>query len=158
MPFWDEVFCQVGKDYPEVRHELYHIDALASYLITRPHTFNVVVASNSFGDIFTDISGAIQGSIGIAASANINPEKEYPSMFELVHGSAPDISGQGIANPIGQIWTAKRIDHLGYPLWGDRILSAIEKTLTDGIETRDLEGTKSTPEVTDAILQHIKLA
>lgn len=154
MPFWDEVYHTLGQEYADVVQDLYHIDALASYFITRPETFDVVVASNLFGDILTDIGGAIQGSVGIAASANINPERQYPSMFEPVHGSAPDIAGQGIANPLGQIWTAKlMLDHLGYPDWGQRILVAMETVLTGGTKTPDLGGTASTHQVIAAMLE-----
>lgn len=157
MPFWDEVFHAVGQDYPEVRQELYHIDALSAYFVTRPQSFDVVVGSNLFGDILTDIGGAIQGSIGIAAAANINPERKYPSMFEPVHGSAPDIAGQGVANPIGQIWTAKMmVDYLGFPAVGARILEAIENALDHGRKTADLGGTDTTASMTGAVMDELR--
>ncbi len=156
MPFWDEVFKDIGTQYPDVIQEIYHVDALASYFITRPEQFDVVVASNLFGDILTDIGGAIQGGLGLAAAANINPERRYPSMFEPVHGSAPDIAGQGIANPTAQLWTAKlMLDYLGYPDEGEWILGAIESTVVQGIRTRDLGGTATTREFTDAVLANL---
>lgn len=156
MPFWDEVFKEIGQEYPDVEHELNHVDALASYFITRPEQFDVIVASNLFGDILTDLGGAIQGGLGLAASANINPERQYPSMFEPVHGSAPDIAGQGIANPVAQLWTAKlMLDHLGYPDEGQWILDAIERTLADGIKTRDLGGKAGTHAFTDAVIERL---
>jgi tartrate dehydrogenase/decarboxylase/D-malate dehydrogenase len=114
MPFWDERVGLMSKEFPNVDVEEVHIDALAAFFVQRPHTFDVVVGSNLFGDILSDLAAAVAGSIGIAPAANINPEKEHPSMFEPVHGSAPDIAGRGIANPIGQIWSAAMmLDHLG---------------------------------------------
>ncbi|MCY0878946.1 MAG: tartrate dehydrogenase [Firmicutes bacterium] len=156
MPFWDEVFRAVAAEYPDVKTQLYHIDALAAYFVTRPDTFDVVVASNLFGDILTDLGGAIQGGIGMAAAANINPDGQYPSMFEPVHGSAPDIAGQGIANPVGQLWTASlMLDHLGFLEEGSWILKAIEATLEDGVKTPDLGGTARTHEVIEHIVSYI---
>ncbi|WP_338055082.1 tartrate dehydrogenase [Sulfobacillus harzensis] len=156
MPFWDEVFRQVGREYPDVDQSLYHVDALASYFVTRPESFDVVVASNLFGDILTDLGGAIQGGLGLAASANINPDRRFPSMFEPVHGSAPDIAGKNIANPVAQLWTAKlMLDHLGYPEEGQWILDAIEATLLAGIKTPDLGGTATTHSFTDAVLSRL---
>jgi len=123
MPFWDEVFGKVGQEYPEMARHSVHIDALSAFFVTKPHTLDVVVASNLFGDILTDLGAGIMGSIGIAPSANINPERKYPSMFEPVHGSAPDIYGQGIANPIGQMWSAKMmLDFFGYEEIGNLLL------------------------------------
>ncbi|PSR22813.1 MAG: tartrate dehydrogenase [Sulfobacillus acidophilus] len=156
MPFWDEVFRDVGRHYPDVAQTLTHVDALASYFITCPERFDVVVASNLFGDILTDIGGAIQGGLGLAAAANINPERRYPSMFEPVHGSAPDIAGKGIANPTAQMWTAKlMLDHLGYPEEGQWILDAIEATLAEHIKTPDLGGQATTAQFTDAVMTHL---
>lgn len=135
MPFWDEVFKDVQEDYPEIKTASYHIDALAAFFVTRPQIFDVIVASNLFGDILTDIGGAIMGSIGIAPAANINLNGKYPSMFEPVHGSAPDIYGRGIANPIGQIWTAKMmLDHFGERELGKQLLNVIEDVTNDGIK------------------------
>jgi tartrate dehydrogenase/decarboxylase/D-malate dehydrogenase len=156
MPFWDEVFSQVKAGYPDVAVNSMHIDALSAFLVMKPETFDVIVASNLFGDILTDIGGAIMGSIGIAPSANINLDGKYPSMFEPVHGSAPDIAGKGIANPIGQIWTAKMmLDHFGETEMGETIMDAIEWTIEKGIKTSDIGGTATTEEVTEAVCRRI---
>ncbi|MDM5335249.1 tartrate dehydrogenase [Ureibacillus composti] len=156
MPFWDEVFENVKKDFPEINTAVNHIDALAAFFVMKPQAFDVIVASNLFGDILTDLGGAIMGSIGIAPAANLNIEREYPSMFEPVHGSAPDIAGQGIANPIGQIWTGKMmLDFLGHQEAGARVLKAIEETLSSGIKTGDLGGTSTLLDVKNAILSHL---
>jgi len=157
MPFWDEVFKEVKKDYPEIQTASYHIDALSAFFVTRPQIFDVIVASNLFGDILTDIGGAIMGSIGIAPAANININGKYPSMFEPVHGSAPDIYGKGIANPIGQIWTAKMmLDHFGERELGKQLLNVVEDVTNNGIKTCDIGGTSSTVEVADAICSRLK--
>lgn len=157
MPFWDSIFSEVKKDYTGVETESFHIDALASFFVSRPQIFDVIVASNLFGDILTDIGGAIMGSIGIAPAANINLEGKYPSMFEPVHGSAPDIYGQGIANPIGQIWTAKMmLDHFGETEMADQLLDIVEDVTGDGIKTKDIGGSASTSEVSEAICERLK--
>jgi tartrate dehydrogenase/decarboxylase/D-malate dehydrogenase len=157
MPFWDEVFKDVGKDYPEVRTASYHIDALAAFFVARPEIFDVIVASNLFGDILTDLGGAIMGSIGIVPAANINPSGKYPSMFEPVHGSAPDIYGKGIANPIGQVWTAKMmLDHFGEFEIANKLLDVIENATFRGIKTSDIGGKSSTIEVTKEICKGLK--
>lgn len=157
MPFWDEVFNDVAKKHPDVQTSSVHIDALCAYLISRPQTFDVIVASNLFGDIITDIGAAIMGSVGIAPAANININGKYPSMFEPVHGSAPDIVGKGIANPIGQIWTAKMmLDHFGERELGQLLLDAIEEVLRKGILTPDLGGNATTVEVANSIIKEIK--
>ncbi len=157
MPFWDEVFNSVKKDYPDVETASYHIDALASYFVTRPQIFDVIVASNLFGDILTDIGGAIMGSVGIAPAANINVSGKYPSMFEPVHGSALDIVGKGIANPIGQIWTAKMmLDHFGEEEAGQRLLDVLEEVTRDGIKSPDIGGSATTNEVGDEICRRLK--
>ncbi|MED4128775.1 tartrate dehydrogenase [Shouchella miscanthi] len=159
MPFWDQVFKEVSADYPAIRTESQHIDALAAFFVTRPADFDVIVASNLFGDILTDIGAAIMGSIGIAPAANINVNGNYPSMFEPVHGSAPDIVGKGLANPIGQIWTAKMmLDHFGEEELGTFLLDAIERVTRKGIITKDLGGIHSTEEVTDAIISELYTA
>jgi tartrate dehydrogenase/decarboxylase / D-malate dehydrogenase len=156
MPFWDQVFEEISSQYPDVSATSTHIDALSAFFITKPHTFDVVVASNLFGDILTDIGAAIMGSIGIAPAANINLNGKFPSMFEPVHGSAPDIYGQGIANPIGQIWTAKMmVDHLGYHELGNHLLNVIEDVTDAGVKTRDLGGVATTQEVTQAIISRL---
>ena len=152
MPFWDEVFWAIAKEYAELEAEQCHIDALTARFVTHPQHFGVVVGSNLFGDILTDLGGAIAGSIGIAPSANLNPEHTYPSMFEPVHGSAPDIAGKGIANPIGQIWCAAMLlDHVGFPESGQRIMHAVEDTMSEGICTPDLGGNATTEDVTHTI-------
>ena len=157
MPFWDEIFEAISKEYPDITSDKFHIDALSARFVTHPDHFGVVVGSNLFGDILTDLGAAIAGSIGIAPSANLNPEKEYPSLFEPVHGSAPDIAGKGIANPIGQIWCgAMMIDHLGFPDSGELIMKALEATLREGILTPDLGGKASTAEVTAAVCKNIQ--
>ncbi len=157
MPFWDEVFDLVAAEYADIENDKFHIDALSARFVTDPRHFGVVVGSNLFGDILTDLGGAIAGSIGIAPSVNLNPEREYPSMFEPVHGSAPDIAGRGIANPIGQIWSgAIMLNHLGFPDADNLIMAAIEQTLTAGICTPDLGGRAGTGEVTEAVCRAMK--
>jgi len=153
MPYWDERFAALSKEYPDVRTAQYHIDILTAHFVQHPDWFDVVVASNLFGDILSDLGPAVAGSIGIAPGGNINPEKTYPSMFEPVHGSAPDIAGRGIANPIAQIWTgAMMLDHLGHEDAGRAVVAAIERVVKDGkTTTRDLGGTASTTDVGQAI-------
>jgi tartrate dehydrogenase/decarboxylase / D-malate dehydrogenase len=156
MPFWDEVLTEIAQKHLDIKTNNVHIDALSAFFITKPHTLDVVVASNLFGDILSDIGAAIMGSIGIAPAGNINLNGKYPSMFEPVHGSAPDIYGQGIANPIGQIWTAKMmLDHFGELEMGTIVLEAIESTMESGIKTADIGGQSNTTEVTDAIIAKI---
>jgi tartrate dehydrogenase/decarboxylase/D-malate dehydrogenase len=157
MPFWDERFAAMGREYPDVKTAQYHIDILTAHFVQHPDWFDVVVASNLFGDILSDLGPAIAGSIGLAPGGNINPEREYPSMFEPVHGSAPDIAGRGIANPIGQIWTgAMMLEHLGHPDAARAIVTAIEEQVTEGtLLTRDLGGKASTAEVGQAIAARI---
>ncbi|WP_240416335.1 tartrate dehydrogenase [Paenibacillus periandrae] len=157
MPFWDGVFKEVSRDYPDVQTTSTHIDALAAFFVTKPHVFDVVVASNLFGDILTDIGAAIMGSIGIAPAANINLNGKYPSMFEPVHGSAPDIQGQNLANPIGQIWTAKlMLEHLGEHEMADKLLKVVEDVTDSGIKTGDIGGASTTTEVTAEICKRLK--
>ena len=156
MPFWDEVFGQLAEGYPTVTTDQYHIDALAAMFVLDPARFDVVVASNLFGDILTDLAAAVAGSIGVAPSANINPERAHPSMFEPVHGSAPDIAGQGIANPVGQLWSGVlMLEHLGEHDAAAALLAAIESVLAQGVMTRDLGGTATTAEVTVATKQQL---
>jgi tartrate dehydrogenase/decarboxylase / D-malate dehydrogenase len=152
MPFWDEVVAQTAADYPDIGLRSVLIDALAAELVLRPWTFDVIVGSNLFGDILSDLGSALTGSIGVAPSANLNPELRHPSMFEPVHGSAPDIAGQGIANPVGQIWAgAMMLDHLGHPETADRLVTAFESVLAAGQSTRDLGGDLSTVQFTKAV-------
>ncbi|MEO6959619.1 MAG: tartrate dehydrogenase [Burkholderiaceae bacterium] len=156
MPYWDERVAAMAKQYPDVKVDQYHIDILTAHFVLHPHWFDVVVGSNLFGDILSDLGPAIAGTIGIAPSANLNPERDFPSMFEPVHGSAPDIYGQGIANPIGQIWSgAMMLDHAGHPEAGSAIVAAIEKVLISGPRTRDIGGTASTSDVGKAIAQAV---
>jgi tartrate dehydrogenase/decarboxylase/D-malate dehydrogenase len=146
MPYWDERVVEMAKNYPDITWDKYHIDILTAHFVLNPDRFDVVVASNLFGDILSDLGPACTGTIGIAPSGNINPEGKFPSLFEPVHGSAPDIAGQGIANPIGQIWAgAMMLDHLGYSDAHDAILRAIETVLVDeNLRTRDLGGKADT--------------
>jgi tartrate dehydrogenase/decarboxylase/D-malate dehydrogenase len=157
MPFWDERFRAIASDYSDVKADQYHIDILAAHFVQHPDWFDVVVGSNLFGDILSDLGPAIAGSIGLAPGANINPEREHPSMFEPVHGSAPDIAGRGLANPIGQIWTgAMMLDHLGQAEAAAAIVQAIEDVVAEGtVLTRDLGGTASTTELGRTIAQRI---
>ena len=153
MPFWDERFRAVAADYPDVKTAQFHVDILCAHFVQHPNWFDVVVGSNLFGDILSDLGPAVAGSIGIAPSANLNPERNYPSMFEPVHGSAPDIAGQGICNPISQIWVgAMMLEHLGEAEAGAAIVAAIEKLLSGaGPRTRDMGGQASTEDVGRAL-------
>ena len=156
MPFWDEVVAEVAGRTPEVALESILIDALAARLVLDPGRFDVIVASNLFGDILSDLAGAIAGSIGVAPSANLNPEREYPSLFEPVHGSAPDIAGRGVANPIGAIWTgAMMLDHLGHTRAADDLTAAFRKVTAAGIRTPDLGGGATTAEVSTAVVAEL---
>ena len=154
MVLWDETLDAVAADFPDVAFRKYHVDALAARMVTHPGTLDVIVASNLFGDILTDLGAAISGSLGVAPGANINPERLHPSMFEPIHGSAPDIAGRGIANPIGAIWAgAMMLDHLGLTAAHDRIVRAIERVVGGGgPRTPDLGGTATTRDVTTAVI------
>jgi len=153
MVFWDEVFAAVAKEYPDVETRSYLVDAAAMFFVKEPWRFQVLVTSNLFGDILTDLGAAIAGGMGLAAGANLNPERIYPSMFEPIHGSAPDIAGKGIANPMAAIWAASQmLDFLGHEDWGKRVLDAIERVLVKGeYLTPDLGGSARTPDVGDAV-------
>ena len=156
MPYWDERFAAMAKNYPAVKTSQYHIDGLTIQMVLNPQRFDVIVGSNLFGDILSDLGPATAGTIGIAPSGNINPERAFPSLFEPVHGSAPDIYGRKIANPIGQIWSgAMLLDHLGHADAGAAILRAIEKVLLDGPRTPDLGGKASTEDVGKAVVAAI---
>jgi tartrate dehydrogenase/decarboxylase/D-malate dehydrogenase len=154
MTLWDDVVAEVAKDYPDVELKKYYVDALAARMITHPQTVDVMITSNLFGDILTDIGSAISGSLGVGPSGNINPDRTYPSMFEPLHGSALDIAGKGIANPIGTVWAgAMMLEFLGQPATGARILTAIEQVLEGGsVKTADLGGTATTSEMGAAIV------
>jgi tartrate dehydrogenase/decarboxylase/D-malate dehydrogenase len=153
MVLWDDVFRRVAGDYPDVETESVLVDAMAAKFVLRPEDLSVVVASNLNADILSDLGSALAGSLGLAASANLNPEGRYPSMFEPVHGSAPDIAGQGLANPIGAVGSAAlMLDHLGLPGEAARLNRAIEATTAAGVLTRDLGGTASTQDVAKALI------
>jgi tartrate dehydrogenase/decarboxylase/D-malate dehydrogenase len=153
MPYWDERFAAVAREYPDVKTAQYHIDILTAHFVQHPDWFDVVVGSNLFGDILSDLGPAIAGSIGLAPGGNINPEKTHPSMFEPVHGSAPDIAGKGIANPVAQVWTgAMLLEHLGHAAAAHAVVRAIETLVAEGkTVTRDLGGKASTREVGQAL-------
>ncbi len=155
MPYWDERFRALAKEYPDVTTALYHIDILSAHFVQHPDWFDVVVGSNLFGDILSDLGPAVAGSIGIAPSANINPEHKFPSMFEPVHGSAPDIAGKGLANPIGQIWSgAMMLEHFGHKDAAAAIEAAIARVVAEGkTVTRDLGGSASTKDAGQAIAE-----
>jgi tartrate dehydrogenase/decarboxylase/D-malate dehydrogenase len=154
MPYWDERFAAIATEYPDIKTSQYHIDILTAHFVQHPDWFDVVVGSNLFGDILSDLGPAIAGSIGLAPGGNINPEKTFPSMFEPVHGSAPDIAGKGIANPVAQIWTgAMMLEHLGHQQAAHAIVVAIEQVVEAGKTlTRDLGGRATTDELTDAVV------
>jgi tartrate dehydrogenase/decarboxylase / D-malate dehydrogenase len=154
MVLWDEVVDAVAADFPDITLRKYHVDALAARMVTHPQTIDVMVASNLFGDILTDLGAAVSGSLGVAPGANLNPERRHPSMFEPIHGSAPDIAGRGVANPIGAIWAgALMLDHLGHRDVHDRIVAAIELVLREGVvRTPDLGGQHGTGDVTRAVI------
>ncbi|MDB9718280.1 tartrate dehydrogenase, partial [Candidatus Pelagibacter sp.] len=157
MPYWDERFNANKKDYTDIKTNQFHIDILVARFVLNPEWFDVVVASNLFGDILSDLGPACTGTIGIAPSGNINPEKKFPSLFEPVHGSAPDIAGKGVANPIGQIWSgALMLDYLGEKEAANSIMSAIEKTLLDKKNrTKDLNGESNTLQCAQAVLDNL---
>ena len=156
MPFFDEIFREIAGEYPAVESSLMHADALAARLVLDPAGFDVVVGSNLFGDLLSEITAAISGAIGIAPSANLNPEGTFPSLFEPIHGSAPDIAGQGVANPSGAIWAAAlMLDHAGHPEAGQKVLSALEDTIEAGTRTRDLGGEADTGEMTAAVVDRL---
>ncbi len=156
MVLWDEVFARVSKDYPQVETEQWLVDAMAARFVLRPETLEVVVASNLFGDILSDLGSALTGSLGVAASANLDPTRRYPSLFEPVHGSAPDIAGRGISNPIATIWSAAlMLEHLGLKEEARRIVGAIEATTRSGQLTPDLGGNLNTQQIGEAVLAQL---
>ncbi len=158
MVLWDEVSEQVGADYPDVRLRRLHVDAAAYQMVIKPESFDVLVGSNLFGDILTDLGAALQGSLGLAASANLNPAGDKPSLFEPVHGSAPDIAGKGVANPAGAIWSgALMLDHLGEHSASRAVMRALERTFASGVLTPDLGGPAGTREFGQTILHQLEL-
>jgi tartrate dehydrogenase/decarboxylase/D-malate dehydrogenase len=157
MPYWDERFAEMKKNYPGFKTDQYHVDGLSIQLVLNPDRFDVIVASNLFGDILSDLGPATAGTIGIAASGNINPERTAPSIFEPVHGSAPDIAGRKIANPLATIWTgALMLEHLGHPQAAADIVRAIEQVIIDGPHTPDMKGKSSTSQVGAAVAEAIR--
>jgi tartrate dehydrogenase/decarboxylase / D-malate dehydrogenase len=159
MPYWDERFKAMAAAYPDIKTSQYHVDILTAHFVLHPDWFDVVVGSNLFGDILSDLGPACTGTIGIAPSGNINPERDYPSCFEPVHGSAPDIYGKGIANPIGQIWSgAMMLEHLGHAAAAADIVKAIEQVLIAGPRTPDMGGSASTAAVGSAIAEAVRHA
>lgn len=158
MVFWDEIFAEIGKEYPDVKTQKLLVDAASMMFVKKPKRFEVVVTSNLFGDILTDLGAAIAGGMGLAAGANLNPERKYPSMFEPIHGSAPDIAGKGIANPLASIWSVSQmLDFFGKEEWGKRVLAAIETLLVEKKTlTPDLGGTAKTQDIGEAILEILR--
>ena len=157
MVFWDKIFKQISKEYPEVKTYSYLVDAASMFMIKDPKRFEIVVTSNLFGDILTDLGAAIAGGMGLAAGANINPERTFPSMFEPIHGSAPDIAGQGKANPLATVWSASQmLDFFGHESWGKKLLEIIEEVLTEKkVLTPDLGGNATTSQVGDEVVKKL---
>lgn len=158
MVFWDSIFTEVSKDYPEVKTQSFLVDAASMFFVKDPKRFEIVVTSNLFGDIITDLGAAISGGMGLAAGANLNPERKFPSMFEPIHGSAPDIAGKGIADPLASIWSASQmLDFFGYADWAKKLIDAIEQVMVDGKTlTPDMGGSSSTKEVGDAVVRLLR--
>jgi tartrate dehydrogenase/decarboxylase/D-malate dehydrogenase len=157
MPYWDERFAEIKKDFKDIRTDQYHVDGLTIQMVLNPDRFDVIVASNLFGDILSDLGPATAGTIGIAASGNINPERNFPSIFEPVHGSAPDIAGRKIANPIAAIWSgALMLEHLGHAEAAADIVRAIERVIIDGPHTPDMKGKAGTADVGAAVAEAIR--
>lgn len=156
LSYWDRVIGEVAEHYPDVEHQQMYIDNSTAMFVLKPEQFDVVLTTNLFGDILSDLGGAIMGSLGLGGSGNINPEKEFPSMFEPIHGSAPDIAGQNIANPYGQIWSAAlMLEHLGEAEAANSIMEAIDKSTSSGVLTVDLGGSASTSDVADAVIANL---
>ena len=158
MVFWDSIFAEVGKEYPDVKTDSLLVDAASMFFVKNPGRFEVVVTSNLFGDIITDLGAAISGGMGLAAGANINPERKYPSMFEPIHGSAPDIAGKQVANPLASVWSVSQmLDFFGHEDWGKRVLDVIEQIMVDGkVLTPDMGGKAKTSEVGDELVRLLK--
>ena len=157
LSYWDQVIEEVSEHYPEVEYVKMYVDAASANFVLHPEYFDVILTTNMIGDILSDLGGAIMGSLGLGGSGNINPERVYPSMFEPIHGSAPDIAGQGLANPIGQIWSAAlMLEHLGEVQAANQVMRSIHSVCKDEIVTKDLGGTASTTQVADAIVANIQ--
>lgn len=158
MVLWDNVFNDLATEYPEVETDKMLVDAMTVRMVLKPQTLDTIVATNLHGDVLSDLAAALAGSIGVAASSNLNPSRRFPSMFEPIHGSAPDITGLGIANPIGTLWSAaEMLRWLGEPKAANALMKAIECVSDAGIKTKDIQGTASTLEVTDAIIRELEL-
>ncbi|WP_298346126.1 isocitrate/isopropylmalate family dehydrogenase [uncultured Algibacter sp.] len=156
LSYWDRVIGEVAEQYPDVEHQQMYIDNSTAMFVLKPEQFDVVLTTNLFGDILSDLGGAIMGSLGLGGSGNVNPEKEFPSMFEPIHGSAPDIAGQNIANPYGQIWSAAiMLEHLGEVEAANNIMKAIDKSTSNGVLTVDLGGNASTSDVADSVIANL---
>ena len=157
MVFWDQIFKEVGAEYPDVKTYSYLVDAASMFMVKDPARFQIVVTSNLFGDILTDLGAAISGGMGLAAGANLNPERKYPSMFEPIHGSAPDIAGKGLANPLATVWSVSQmLDYFGEEKWGARVLDVIEEMLVEKqVLTPDLGGSASTAEVGECVIEKL---
>ncbi len=156
LTYWDRVIKEVAAEYPDVEHDQMYIDNSTASFVLKPEIFDVVLTTNLFGDILSDLGGAIMGSLGLGGSGNINPEKDFPSMFEPIHGSAPDIAGKNIANPYGQIWSAAiMLEHLGETEAAKNIMDAIDKSTSEGVLTIDLGGSASTSEVAEAVIKNL---
>jgi tartrate dehydrogenase/decarboxylase/D-malate dehydrogenase len=156
LTYWDRVIKEVASQYPDVEHFQMYIDNCSANFVLRPEIFDVVLTTNLFGDILSDLGGAVMGSLGLGGSGNINPEKEFPSMFEPIHGSAPDIAGKNIANPLGTIWSAAlMLEHLGETTAAEKLMAAMDKTCADGILPVDLGGKAGTTELADAIIERL---
>lgn len=160
MVFWDQIFNEISKEYPNVKTQSYLVDAASMLMVTHPERFEIIVTSNLFGDILTDLGAAIVGGMGLVAGANINPERKYPSMFEPIHGSAPDIAGKGIANPIAMMLSVgQMLTHLGFPLWENELIEAVDTVIKNGdFLTPDLGGQATTSQVGDSILKNLKMS
>ena len=160
MVFWDQIFKEVGEEYPDVKTYSYLVDAASMFMVKDPARFQIVVTSNLFGDILTDLGAAISGGMGLAAGANLNPERKFPSMFEPIHGSAPDIAGKGLADPLATVWSASQmLDFFGYEEWGARLIDIIEEMLIEkDVLTPDLGGSSRTDEVGDRVVEKLELA
>ena len=157
MVFWDQIFEEIGREYPDVETHTLLVDAASMFMVKEPQRFQIVVTSNLFGDILTDLGAAIAGGMGLAAGANLNPERKFPSMFEPIHGSAPDLAGLGVSNPLASIWSASQmLDYFGYEDWGARLIDIIEEMLVEGKTlTPDMGGTASTCEVGKAFIEKL---
>ena len=155
MVFWDQIFAEVGKEYPDVETHSLLVDAASMFFVKNPQRFEIVVTSNLFGDILTDLGAAISGGMGLAAGANLNPERKFPSMFEPIHGSAPDIAGQKKANPLASVWSASQmLDFFGHEDWGAKLIDVIETVMREAkVLTPDMGGTAHTDEVGDEVVR-----